>query len=107
MPLERQRQAGGSGDNAAAAVAVGGAAVIIGVITLISGAIGLAVGYGIMNSKKWGFIAGAALYGFNALMSVVQVIQGQTMNLIGIAISGALLFYCVQRLTGKLGEKPL
>lgn len=87
----------GSGEAAATAAAVGGVAAFIGIILLVTGLLGVATGYGIMKSLKWGFILGAVVYGLNTVANIASF------NIIGLVISGALLAYCVMRLTGKLG----
>jgi hypothetical protein len=99
-------QAGTSND-AAAAAAVGGVAAIAAIVMLIVGGLGLAVGFGIMKSAKWGFVGGAVLYGLYAINNILSVVGGQMSAIGGLAICGAVIYYCVQRLTGKLGDKPV
>lgn len=93
---------GGSADGAAAAAAVGGIAAIIAIVVVVLCAVGIIAGFGIMKSAKWGFQLGAVVFGLNALSNLAQLPQG----VIGLLISGALCYYCIARLTGKIGPKP-
>jgi len=73
----------------------------VGGILLVTTLISMAAGIGVMKSAKWGFILGAVIYGLSLLGNLVRV------NIIGLVIAGSLFTYCVLRLTGKQGPKPV
>lgn len=96
----------GSQDAAVAAGMMGLGAAVLGVVTAVFGALGIATGYGIMKSAKWGFILGSVVYGLNTLLNVLSIASQGAQSIIGLAISGALFAFCFMRLTGKLGAPP-
>jgi len=97
--------AGGTGD-AAAVAGAGGIVAVIGVIILILSIAAAACGFGIMNSKRWGFSVGMFLFAANTLLNIASVFMGSVQSIIGAAISGLLTYYCWARLNGKIGTPP-
>jgi len=97
---------GAAGAGAATGV-VGAGIMVLSVILILMGVVGLAVGYGIMKSLRWGFLVGTILYGLGVLNSLAGLSRGGIGGIIGLLIVVALFVYCLMRLIGKLGPKPV
>lgn len=80
---------------------------LLGGIVLVMSALGIVVGYGIMKSLKWGFIGGAVVFAINTISNVVQLRDAGAQGMIGLVIAAAGAVYCILRLTGGLGPKPV
>jgi hypothetical protein len=87
--------------DAAAAGVTGAVLMVASVIMIATGFLGVAIGYGIMKSLRWGFIMGTVVYGLNLLGTF------QSRNMISLVIGAALFAYCLMRLLGKIGPKPV
>lgn len=93
-------------EGAAVAAAGGGMAAIIGGVIVALSLAGAAIGYGIMQSLRWGFSIGMIVFGLNAALNLFSVVTGNFTALVGLAISGLLTYYCWGRLNGKIGSPP-
>ena len=88
---------------AAAAGLLGMGAAVFAVIVIVVSALNIVSGYGIMKSARWGFLFSAILNGVWILFNLPNFVA----NIIGIIFSAAILVYCILRLTGNLGPKPV
>lgn len=95
--------AGEAAAGAGAAAAAGGLVAILGVVSIILGIAGIAMGFGIMKSLRWGFTVGMIVSALNFIVNIFQLPQG----IIGMAISGAIAYFCWGRLNGKIGPAPM
>lgn len=88
--------AGGAGEVATA----GGLGVVLGIVIVVLSALALAVAYGLWTLKPWGWnlarLLAIANIALNALQIVLPPGGGVFGLLIGIAISGIILYYLYQ-----------
>lgn len=99
---------GGSGatPDAAAVGALGGAVALIGVVFIVVSVAGIASGFGIMNSKRWGFTLCLVLSVISTIIGLISLFGGSVQSIISVAVSGLLAYYCWARLGGKIGSPP-
>ncbi len=99
---------GGSSDSDSqnAALATGGIGALIAVIGIaiaLSSLIQVAGGFGIMRSRRWGFVLTGVLAGISLLLGLASLPHG----IIHIAINAVIGWYCWSRLSGKDGPAPM
>lgn len=75
----------------------------LGGLILVASIVSIINGIGIYKGAKWGFILGIVLNGINVLLNM----SAGPVGFFSAAINIALLIYCVLRLTGNLGPRPL
>ena len=92
---------GGAG--AATAGAAGGFLAILGFVLAAFCVAQLVGGVGILKSARWGFLVTGGFAALNILFGLIRL----PASIIGIAISGIILYYCYTRLTGKQGPVPV
>lgn len=80
---------------------------LLGGLVLLMSAVGIILGYGIMKSAKWGFIGGTVVFALNTISNVVQLREAGGQGVVSLAIAAAGAVYCILRLTGSLGPKPV
>lgn len=85
---------------AAAAGMFGMTGAILGFAIIAMCVVSIAVGFGIMKSAKWGFVLGSIWNGIGTVLNLVSF------NVLGLLISGAILTYCILRMSGNVGPKP-
>lgn len=96
--------AGREANEAATAATVGGGAIMaIGIGLVLLSIVRLVGGIGILKGQKWGFLVTAVVSGLLILLNLASLPSG----IISIVISGIILYYCVQRITGKEGPTPV
>lgn len=78
---------------------------ILGFGIMVCSAVQVAGGFGIMASRRWGFVLTAVFAGLSVLFHLPGVVHGT--GVVGVAIHGAILYYCWARLSGKEGPSPL
>lgn len=73
----------------------GGAAIVLGIITLISAALSLGFGFGAWNLKPWAWVLGVASQGLSVLIAIINIVSGADFfsQLFGLVIAGAILYY--------------
>jgi len=73
----------------------GGAAIVLGIITLISAALSLGFAYGAWYLKPWGWILGVASQVLSVVITLINVIRGADFlgQLLSLVIAGAILYY--------------
>lgn len=72
---------------------LGIASLSIGSIFIIIGIISLIVAYGLFKAKKWAWTINVGLSIFNIVIGVVSIVTGNVGSIVGIAISGIILYY--------------
>jgi len=74
---------------------VGGMAVILGVVGLISSVLSLAFGIGAWTLKPWAWTLGGIAGGVSLVIAVVAIIGGSSIGgqIVSIVIAAAILYY--------------
>jgi hypothetical protein len=97
-------EGGATAQEAAAATALFGlGGVAVAVIVMVISATNLAVGIGILKSARWGFLLGAIVNGIWFLMQLPSLGE----NIFSAMFSLGVVVYCVLRITGNLGPRPI
>lgn len=78
------------------AVAFGGLGALLGVAFLAVAALYLAFCVGALQLKAWAWPLGVVGAAASAILGALQLIGGDVSQIIGIAISGAILYYLNQ-----------
>ncbi len=97
--------AGATADGRTAAAGLGAAGGLLAIIGFLIAAVSVAQligGVGIMKSARWGFMVTGGFAALSILMNLTRL----PTSIIGIAISGVILYYCYSRITGKIGPVP-
>ena len=72
---------------------LGIASLSVGTILIIIGIVSLIVAYGLFKAKKWAWTANVALSIISIAMGIVSIATGSIGSIVGIVISGAILYY--------------
>ena len=84
---------------------VGGLVLVAGAVFSVLTFPFIICGYGILKSRRWGFVGSLVLFlltGFGGVGAINRVI-----SLLWLVLSIAMVVYCIQRLSGKTGTPPL
>lgn len=93
-------------DGRAAAAGVGAAGGLLAILGFVLAAFCVAQlvgGIGIMKSARWGFLITGGFAALNILLSLFRL----PTSILGILISGVILYYCYSRISGKEGPTPV
>lgn len=94
----------GDAKGAAAGVAMGGLIAVLGIVLLIVSAISIYGAYGIMQSKKQGFMIVLILGAIGLLVNIASLVNGSG-NFFGIGLGVLAPIYAFLRLNGSLPPK--
>jgi uncharacterized membrane protein (DUF2068 family) len=72
---------------------LGIASLAVGTILIIIGIVSLIVAYGLFKAKKWAWTANVGLSIISIAMGIVSIATGSVGSIVGIAISGVILYY--------------
>ena len=72
---------------------LGIASLAVGTILIIIGIVSLIVAYGLFKAKKWAWTGNVALSIVSIAMGIVSIATGSIGSIVGIVISGAILYY--------------
>jgi hypothetical protein len=72
---------------------LGIASLSVGTIFIIIGIVSLIVAYGLFKAKKWAWTANVALSIISIAMGIASIATGNIGSIVGIVISGAILYY--------------
>ncbi len=97
------RGAADGGTTAAGVGAAGGFLAILGFVLAAFCLAQLIGGVGILKSARWGFLVTGGFAALNVLLGIFRLPS----SIIGMAISGVILYYCYSRLSGKMGPVPV
>jgi hypothetical protein len=89
---------------AAAVTTAGGVAAIWGVLLMAASVGAIAGAIGMIKGAKWGFMLIIIIEVINVVSGFM--VSGMT-NIFNLAVPAALVIYCVLRLGGQLGPKPV
>ena len=72
---------------------LGIASLSVGTIFIIIGIVSLIVAYGLFKAKKWAWTTNVALSIISIAMGIASIATGNIGSIVGILISGAILYY--------------
>jgi hypothetical protein len=72
---------------------VGVALLSVGIIFTIIGILSLVVAYGLFKAKKWAWTTSVVLSIVSIAMGIISIATGNIGSIVGIAISGFILYY--------------
>ncbi len=81
----------------------GGILAIVGFAIAFFQIVQIVGGVGVMKSQRWGFVLTTVFAALSALSSLANLPHG----LFGLALNSVILWYCISRLSGKMGPAPL
>lgn len=86
-------------------IAAGGLG-FLGVVAIVLSIVGIVIGYGIMKSARWGFIAGAVVFGINAVTNLAGLAQDAS-NVLGLLIAPCRRYLLRDEIERKPRPEPL